>query len=99
MKGSEGDIARIQIAFSKMLYFIRTYDKKEIDFILTLEKKSILAIKAKLRGLKISPQLRRFRQVRGKNFLILQVVNQPGVFLKKEQGEYLMGYDRLLMVL
>ncbi len=81
------------------LHFLRTYDKKEIDFILTLEEKPILAIEAKLGDLKISPQLRRFRQVCGKNFPILQVVNQPGVFLKKGQGEYIVGYDRLLMVL
>jgi len=81
------------------LYFVRTYDKKEVDFILTLNEKPILAIEAKLADAKFSSQLRRFREAVDVNFPILQVVNQLGIFLKKGPGEYLVGYDRLLMVL
>ncbi|MEA1933463.1 MAG: hypothetical protein U9N60_03405 [Thermodesulfobacteriota bacterium] len=81
------------------LHFVRTYDKKEIDFILTLNEKPILAIEAKLVDTKFSPQLRRFRKAVDGKFPILQVVSQPGIFLKKGHGEYLVGYDRLLMVL
>ncbi len=81
------------------LHFVRTYDKKEIDFILTPNEKPILAIEAKLADVKFSPQLRRFREAVDGKFPILQVVNQPGIFLKKGPGEYLVGYDRLLMAL
>jgi predicted AAA+ superfamily ATPase len=81
------------------LYFMRTYDRKEIDFILTQDAKPVLAIEAKLGNVKISPQLRKFRRIAGENIPILQVVNQPGVFLRKEFGEYVVGYDRLLMIL
>ncbi len=78
---------------------MRTYDKKEIDFILTVNEKPILAIEAKLADAKLSPQLRRFREAVDGKFPILQVVSQPGIFLKKGTGEYLVGYDRLLMAL
>ena len=81
------------------LHFVRTYDKKEIDFILTLDKKPILAIESKLGEKKFPAQLRRFRQSVKGDFPVLQVVNQPGVFLKKGANEYLVGYDRLLMIL
>jgi predicted AAA+ superfamily ATPase len=81
------------------LHFVRTYDKKEIDFILTLNEKPILAIEAKLSDAKFSPQLRRFRKAMDGKFPILQVVSQPGIFLRKGSREYLVGYDRLLMML
>ena len=81
------------------LHFVRTYDKKEIDFVLTLNEKPILAIEAKPADAKFSPQLRRFRKAVDGKFPILQVVSQPGIFLKKGPGEYLVGYDRLLMAL
>ena len=29
----------------------------------------------------------------------MQVVNEPGIFLKKGPGEYIAGYGRLLMLL
>ena len=81
------------------VHYVRTYDKKEIDFILVLGEKPILAIEAKLGDAKFSAQLRRFREALGVELPILQVVNQPGVFLRKGTWEYLVGYDRLLMVL
>ena len=64
-----------------------------------IDEKPILAIEAKLADTKFSPQLRRFRKAVDRKFPILQVVSQPGIFLKKGPGEYLVGYDRLLMAL
>jgi hypothetical protein len=79
------------------LHFVRTYDKKEIDFIFTLNEKPILAIEAKLSDARFSPQLKRFREVVNGKFPILQVVSQSGIFLRKGPGEYPISYDRLLM--
>lgn len=78
---------------------MRTYDKKEIDFILTLDAKPILAIEAKLGDSKFPPQLRKFRGTAGRSFPIMQVINQTGVFLRRKFREHIVGYDRLLMVL
>jgi len=65
----------------------------------TTFKEIDLAIEAKPADAKFSPQLRRFRKAVDGKFPILQVVSQPGIFLKKGHGEYLIGYDRLLMAL
>ena len=74
---------------------------KEIDFILTLNEKPILAIEAKVANARFSLQLRRFRKAVDGKFPILQVVpvSQPGIFLRKGPSKYLAGYDRLLMAL
>ena len=81
------------------LHFARTYDKKEVDFILTLGDEPILAIEAKLGQVRFPSQLRRFRDALGGGFPLIQVVRDPGVFLKKGPAEYVVGYDRLLMVI
>ncbi len=81
------------------LHFARTYDKKEVDFVLVRDKKPILAVESKLGQVKFPAQLKKFRQAAGGDFPLIQVVNEPGVFLKKGASEYLVGYDRLLMVL
>jgi len=79
------------------LYFMKTYDKKEVDFVLTLDEKPILAIETKLGGAKFPSQLRKLRHNIGRNFPLLKVTSEPGVFVRKGHGEYIVGYDRLLM--
>jgi len=81
------------------LHYFRTYDKKEIDFLLIYKGKPILAIEAKLHNKTLSPQLHKFRHFHKKAFPVIQVINEPGVFLKKSSGEYIVGYDRLMMIL
>lgn len=81
------------------LYFCRTYDQKEVDFVLTRKEQPILVIEAKLGDAKFPPQLRSFCRAVGEEPPVLQVVNQPGIFLRKAPGEYVVGYDRLLMAL
>ena len=81
------------------LHYVRTYDKKEIDFILFFNEKPILAVESKIMSKNITPQLKQLRHNYGVEFPILQVINQPGVLLKKGPNEYIAGYDRLLSVL
>jgi hypothetical protein len=76
-----------------------TYDKKEIDFILVLDDKPILAVEAKLNAGKVPPQMQKLREIHNENFPVIQVVNQPGVLLKKKEGQYIVGCDRLMMIL
>ena len=78
---------------------MRTYDKKEIDFILTIGDRPILAVEARMGDMRLSPQLERFRKIKKLNFPLLQVINQPGVFVPKGNRAYLAGYDRLMMIL
>ncbi len=79
------------------LCFVKTYDGKEIDFVLVHEGAPILAVECKLGREVVSPNLRRFREMSGVAFPILQVVGKPGVFLRKQEGEYLVGYDRFMV--
>lgn len=80
------------------LFYFRTYDKKEVDFLLTLNEEPILAVEAKVGAKNIAPQLRKFHHTHGRDFPIIQVVNDPGVILKKGKNEYFVGYDRFLML-
>jgi uncharacterized protein len=79
------------------LCFVKTYDGKEIDFVLVYEGVPILAVECKLGQGTISPHLRRFREMSGGAFPILQVVGKPGVFFRKREAEYLVGYDRFMV--
>lgn len=64
------------------LHYLRTYDKKEIDYILFLDKKPTLAVESKIRAKNIPPQLKQLRYNYSVDFPLIQVVNQPGVLLK-----------------
>jgi hypothetical protein len=81
------------------LHYFRTYDKKEVDFVLVHNGTPILTVEAKPGSRTIHPPMRRFRAAHGKDFPIVQVVNQPGVCITKRDGEYLAGYDRLMSIL
>jgi uncharacterized protein len=81
------------------LHFVRTYDRKEIDFVLTVDKKPVLAVEAKLGCTKLSKELRRFRETVGGEFPVVQVVGDPGIFVEKGANAYVVGYDRFQMIL
>ena len=81
------------------LHFVRTYDKKEIDFVLTVNKRPVLAVKAKLGHTGFPKVMRRFQDTLGGDFPLAQVVGEPGVFLRKGAGGYVIGYDRFQMIL
>ena len=81
------------------LHYLRTYDNKEVDFILTRDGKPVLAIEAKLGGSKLPSQLTKLQNIHKSNFPKILVINEPGVFIRKRPGEYILGFDRLLMAL
>ena len=60
------------------LHFLRNVDKKEVDFIVTIDKKPWFAVEAKISGTEISKSLYYFRE-RLKIPYIYQVVKESGV--------------------
>ncbi|MFC2167247.1 DUF4143 domain-containing protein, partial [Acidobacteriota bacterium] len=60
------------------LRFLRNVDKKEVDFIVTIDKKPWFAVEAKISGTEISKSLYYFRE-RLKIPYIYQVVKESGV--------------------
>ena len=82
------------------LYYVRTYDKKEIDFVLTLKNRPILAVECKAKSRGFSSILHRFRQEwNGDVFPIVQVTGEEGVLLKKDGRAFVAGFDRFFMAL
>ena len=82
------------------LDYLRTYDKKEIDFILTLKNRPILAVECKTRSRGFSSILHRFRKEwSGKEFPIVQVVGEEGILLEKDKDAFIVGFDRFFMTL
>jgi predicted AAA+ superfamily ATPase len=60
------------------LYFLRSIDKKEVDFFVTVDKKPWLAVEVKLSDTTVSPALYYFKERLNIPYLF-QVVNLPGV--------------------
>jgi hypothetical protein len=80
------------------LHFYRTYDKKEIDFVLCHDNKPIAAFEVKLKANKIPSQMHTFYNDYKQSIPLVTVINDPGVLIKKENG-FIVGYDRLLSIL
>ena len=60
------------------LYFLRNVDKKEVDFLVTVDKKPWFAVEVKLSDISVSPSLHYFKERLNIPYLF-QVVKRPGV--------------------
>lgn len=60
------------------LYYIRDVDKREVDFLVVLDKKPWFAVEVKLGNANVSPSLYYFKE-RLKIPYLFQVVKTPGV--------------------
>ncbi len=82
------------------LYYIRTLDKKEIDFLVTVGRKPVLCVEVKTGESKISNTLiNRQRWFPNQPTLGVQVVEKGGT-LKRLQGDtWIIGIDRFLSLL
>ena len=82
------------------LHYIRTLDKKEIDFMVTVDRKPILAVEVKSGETALSNTLK----TRGKWFphsstLGVQVVNNRGMLQKHSENTWLVSVERFLALL
>ncbi len=64
--------------FKTELYFLRNVDKKEVDFVVTIDKKPWFAVEAKLSSIDLSKSLLYFRD-RLKIPYVYQVVKESGI--------------------
>ena len=82
------------------LHYIRTLDKKEIDFLVTADRRPVLAVEVKAGETGLSGTMR----TRGKWFprtptLGVQVVNRRGVLQKHSDNTWLVSVERFLSLL
>ena len=64
--------------YRAQLYYLRSLEKKEVDFLVTIDKKPWFAVEAKVSDVKISPHLYYFKD-KLKIPFSYQVVKQNGV--------------------
>ena len=64
--------------YKAQLYYLRSIEKKEVDFLVTIDKKPWFAVEAKVSDVKASPHLYYFRD-KLKIPFSYQVVKQNGV--------------------
>lgn len=82
------------------LYFVRTLDKKEIDFLVTRDGVPILAVEVKSSGTDVSRSLRdRSRWFPKPATLGVQVTGEPNVCQKHPNATWLMSADRFLALM
>jgi uncharacterized protein len=82
------------------LHYIRTLDKKEIDFLVTVDHKPILAVEVKSGETELSNTLKTRRKWFPQNpTLGVQVVNKRGVFQKHSDNSWLVSVERFLSLL
>ncbi len=60
------------------LYFLRNVDKKEVDFLVVVDKKPWFAVEVKMSDTNVSPSLYYFKE-RMEIPYIFQVVKKPGI--------------------
>lgn len=78
------------------LWYVRSFDKREIDFLITLDERPALLVEAKLAETAIEAPARRIAaQLQTP---LVQLVQRPGVF-KKEPSAIILSADRFLAAL
>ncbi len=82
------------------LYYLRTIDKKEIDFIVTLDRKPVMAVEVKTGDTRLSPALktRNNRMSQGPT-LGVQLVDTGGVIQRLAEDTWVVSADRFLSLL
>ena len=76
------------------LHFLRTIEKKEVDFLVTIDRKPWFAVEAKLTDREISPALRYFKD-RLKIPFVYQVLRESGIHRYRD-GIHVVSADRFL---
>lgn len=80
--------------FNVDLSFLRDVDKKEVDFLVTVDRKPWFAVETKLADESVCPDLRYFRD-KLKIPFVYQVIRKPGVY-RFVEGVHVISADRFL---
>ena len=85
---------------SYRLHFVRTLDKKEIDFLVTRDNQPLMAVEVKSSYTKLSrPLINRHKWFPDVPTIGIQVVNQRGVLQKYPDHTWVMSCEKLLSLL
>ena len=80
------------------LWYVRTKDGREVDFLITEMEKPLLLIECKRSDKTVSPNLKYFKD-RLQIQLAFQVIETPGYLKQIDGGTFVLGLDRLLRLL
>jgi hypothetical protein len=100
-----GHLTRAVTAWSDMglgtheLFYLRTLDRTEIDFVLTWNRRPWLCVECKLSDRAPSRALLRRQTILGTPTLGIQVVEQSGLFSRPEADLWVVSADRFLPLL
>jgi predicted AAA+ superfamily ATPase len=82
------------------LYYLRTLDKQEIDFIVEADRKPVLAVEVKLNNTQLSRTLQnRHKWFSEGSTLGIQVVNRRETLQKYPNHSWVMSVERFLSLL
>jgi len=82
------------------LYYLKTLDKQEIDFIVEADGKPVMAVEVKLNETRLSRPLQgRRKWFPGVSTLGVQVINQRRVLQKHPENTWIMSAERFLSLL
>jgi hypothetical protein len=79
---------------------VRTLDKKEIDFLVTLENRPVMAVEVKSGDLHPASSLKtRDKWFKGSPTLGIQVVDRRGILQKFPENTWIVSIERFLSLL
>ncbi len=79
------------------VFYVRDFDQKEVDFLITLNDQPTLLVEAKLSNKTISSSTLRFSK--SLKVPILQVIQHGGIFKKYDETAWVISVDRFLRLL
>ncbi|MFH1654768.1 MAG: AAA family ATPase [Pseudomonadota bacterium] len=82
--------------FKCKIQYIRTIEKKEVDFLILIDSKPFALVEAKLSQTDIDSHVLKLAKHLG-NIPIFQVVHQSGIFKKREEDSSIISADRFLL--
>ena len=80
------------------LMYVRTKDRREVDFVITEKNKPYILIECKKSDKSLAANLRYFKE-RIQAPLALQVIETPGYLKQVDRGTFIIGLDRFLSTL
>ena len=80
------------------LMYVRTKDRREVDFVITEKNKPYILIECKKSDKSLAANLRYFKE-RIQAPLALQVIETPGYLKQVDRGTFIIGLDRFLLTL
>jgi predicted AAA+ superfamily ATPase len=81
------------------VFYLRTLDKTEIDFVVTCNNRPWLCVECKLSETKPASSLSRRKDILGVPTLGIQTVEQTGIFSRPEADLWVVSADRFLALL